>query len=76
MVLARVAPEELGEAALYVMGSDVMIAKRELFDRVARFYRHDRLSESDMKRVDDALRRLVAAGYLSSAGSDSFRRPL
>lgn len=76
VVLARVAPEELGEAALYVMGSDVMIAKRELFDRVARFYRHDRLSESDMKRVDDALRRLVAAGYLSSAGSDSFRRPL
>lgn len=76
MALGQVAPEELGEAALYVMGGDVQISKWELLDRLARFYRHERLSEEDVKRVDDALRRLVAAGFLTTGGTDSFRRPL
>jgi len=76
VALGQVAPEELGEAALYVMGGDVQISKWELLDRLARFYRHERLSEEDVKRVDDALRRLVAAGFLTTGGTDSFRRPL
>jgi len=76
VTLGRVAPEELGEAALYVMGGDVQISKRELLDRLARFYRHERLSEEDLKRTDDALRRLVAAGFLTTGGTDYFRRPL
>ncbi len=76
MVLDRVAPEELGEAALYVVGGDVQIAKKDLYERMARFYRHEKLSERDVKRIDDAIKRLVAAGFLTTAGVDSFRRPL
>ena len=76
MALERVAPEELGEAILYVMGDNVQITRKELLDRVARFYRHERLSEGDVKRVYDAVKRLVAAGFLTASGADFLRRPL
>ncbi len=71
---SRVAVEEVGEAALYVMGADVSIGKDELVERLARFYRNEHWSDDDVGRLDDAIAHLVERGLLTAEGT-VLRRP-
>ena len=74
MVLERVATEEIGEAVLYTMGSEVQMSRSQLIERTARFYRHESLTEPVRERIDTAIEALVASGFLAAASSDTLRR--
>ncbi len=74
MDLGLVALEEIAEAELYCMGENDDMAREELIERTAAFYRYESIPGQVRVRLELAAEHLVRSGRLVSQGKGRLRR--